>query len=150
MANDENDETEDNAAEAEMKSISVNVRDGFVASSDEYELVAADFSQMEMRILAQLSEDEKLLSLFQQGEGGDIYRMMASACFGVPLEQVTEELRSRAKTISLGIIYGMVGCMSLQFWSCCVKREEIGSRKLGPKALHAPEDGRQALCCIAA
>lgn len=78
----EGDEKETEEACNDMSAISVSIRDGFCASSDEYEMVAADFSQMEMRILAQLSEDDKLLSLFQQqGSGGDIYRMMASACF---------------------------------------------------------------------
>ena len=68
-------------------------------------LVSADYSQVELRLLAHLSKDENLVAAFGRGE--DIHRRTASLVFHVPLEQVPGELRSRAKAINFGIIYGM-------------------------------------------
>ncbi len=68
-------------------------------------LLAADYSQVELRILAHLSGDESLLSAFQQGE--DIHASTASKILGVPLEQVTPDMRRLAKSINFGLIYGM-------------------------------------------
>lgn len=64
---------------------------------------------MEMRILAFTSRDQALLGLFNSAHSAenDVYRLMASLCFGVPVERVSKEERDRAKTISLGIVYGM-------------------------------------------
>jgi DNA polymerase-1 len=68
-------------------------------------LVSADYSQVELRLLAHLSKDENLVAAFGRGE--DIHRRTASLVFHVPLEQVPSEMRSRAKAINFGIIYGM-------------------------------------------
>jgi DNA polymerase-1 len=68
-------------------------------------LVAADYSQIELRILAHLSDDPVLQDAFRQGQ--DIHRRTASEMFQVPLELVTPELRNRAKAINFGIIYGI-------------------------------------------
>ena len=66
--------------------------------------VVADYSQIELRLMAHLSGDPAFVSAFRAG--GDIHRQTASVIFGVPLEQVTSEMRSRAKTINFGTIYG--------------------------------------------
>jgi DNA polymerase-1 len=66
--------------------------------------VVADYSQIELRLMAHLSKDPAFVAAFQAG--GDIHRQTASVIFGVPLEQVTGEMRSRAKTINFGTIYG--------------------------------------------
>lgn len=68
-------------------------------------LVVADFSQIEMRILAEMSNDETLLAAFHSG--ADLHRMTASNMLGVPLEAVTTEQRSQAKGLNYGLIYGM-------------------------------------------
>jgi DNA polymerase-1 len=67
-------------------------------------LLSADYSQIELRILAHVSQDESLLKAFQ--EGADIHVRTASEVFGVPPEEVTAEQRSRTKAINFGIIYG--------------------------------------------
>ncbi len=68
-------------------------------------LVIADYSQIEMRILADFSGDEALLQAFNSG--ADLHRATASQMFGVPLESVTREQRERAKSLNYGLIYGM-------------------------------------------
>ncbi len=70
-----------------------------------YRMVAADYSQIELRIMAHLSGDEGLLGAFKKGE--DIHRATAAEVFGMPLEQVTSEQRRSAKAINFGLIYGM-------------------------------------------
>ena len=64
-----------------------------------------DYSQIELRIIAALSEEETMIKAFQNGE--DIHASTASQVFGVPLEEVTREQRSNAKTVNFGIIYGV-------------------------------------------
>jgi DNA polymerase-1 len=66
--------------------------------------VVADYSQIELRLMAHLSKDPAFVAAFRAG--GDIHRQTASVIFGVPLDQVTGEMRSRAKTINFGTIYG--------------------------------------------
>jgi DNA polymerase-1 len=66
--------------------------------------VVADYSQIELRLMAHLSGDPAFIKAFQ--EGGDIHRQTASVIFGVPVEQVTAEMRARAKTINFATIYG--------------------------------------------
>ncbi|HET8581523.1 MAG TPA: DNA polymerase [Candidatus Paceibacterota bacterium] len=80
------------------------IRDAFRASEG-YQLVAIDYSQIELRIAAGLSGDERLIEVFR--EGGDIHRSVASRVFGVPPENVDAEMRRRAKVINFGILYGM-------------------------------------------
>jgi DNA polymerase-1 len=70
-----------------------------------YRLICADYSQIELRLLAHLSQDKALLDAFSQEQ--DIHAAVASQVFGVPLEEVTREQRGRAKTINFGIIYGV-------------------------------------------
>ncbi len=81
------------------------IREAFVPSRDGWLLLSADYSQVELRILAHISKDENLLKAFRKGE--DIHKDTASLVFGIPPEEVTPEMRSQAKTINFGIIYGM-------------------------------------------
>ncbi len=77
----------------------------FTARSEEFVLVGADYSQIELRVLAHLCGDDDMVDAFTHG--GDIHARTASVLFGVPPEEVTPEMRSRAKTVNFGIIYGM-------------------------------------------
>lgn len=79
------------------------IRRGFIPREG-WVLVAADYSQIELRILAHLSRDPAFVQAFQQG--GDIHRQTAAIIFDVPLDAVTAEMRSRAKTINFATIYG--------------------------------------------
>ena len=81
------------------------VRKAFVPRSEEYTLLAADYSQIELRIIAALSEEETMIEAFKNGE--DIHASTASKVFNVPLNDVTREQRSNAKTVNFGIIYGV-------------------------------------------
>lgn len=80
------------------------IRQAFVARKG-YKIVAADYSQIELRIMAHLANDEGMLKAF--AEGKDIHRSTASEIFGVPLDEVTGEQRRNAKAINFGLIYGM-------------------------------------------
>ncbi len=80
------------------------IREAFVAE-DGYTFVSFDFSQVELRIAAFLSGDEQLLSIFRAGT--DIHSGVASRVFGVPVEEVTKNMRRQAKVINFGILYGM-------------------------------------------
>lgn len=80
------------------------IRQAFIARKG-YKVVAADYSQIELRIMAHLSQDKGLLTAF--AEGKDIHRATAAEVFGVPLEQVTNDQRRSAKAINFGLIYGM-------------------------------------------
>jgi len=79
------------------------IRRAFVAAPGAL-LLTADYSQIELRLLAHLSGDSAFVQAFEQG--GDIHRQTAALIFGVPQEQVTPEMRARAKTINFGTIYG--------------------------------------------
>jgi DNA polymerase I len=81
------------------------IRRAFVASGERNVLLAADYSQIELRVLASMSHDERLMQAFLAGE--DIHRATASAVFGVPLEAVTADQRRIAKVVNFGIIYGI-------------------------------------------
>lgn len=81
------------------------VRKAFVPRNDEYVLLAADYSQIELRIIAALSEEENMITAFKNGE--DIHASTAAKVFNVPLEEVTREQRGNAKTVNFGIIYGV-------------------------------------------
>jgi DNA polymerase I-like protein with 3'-5' exonuclease and polymerase domains len=80
------------------------IRRGFVAEEG-FELVSFDYSQMELRIAAHISGDPQMREFFAQG--ADIHRMTAAAVFGVPGEEVSDEMRFRAKALNFGVLYGM-------------------------------------------
>lgn len=81
------------------------IRKAFIARDENYTLLAADYSQIELRIIAALSGETTMIEAFKKGE--DIHRSTASKVFNVPLEEVTKEQRSNAKTVNFGIIYGV-------------------------------------------
>lgn len=81
------------------------VRKAFVATDNDHILLAADYSQIELRIIAALSKEPNMIASFKNGE--DIHRATAARVFNVPLEEVTREQRSHAKTVNFGIIYGV-------------------------------------------
>jgi DNA polymerase-1 len=80
------------------------IRQAFVAPKG-YKMMAADYSQVELRIMAHLSEDKSLLKAFSNGV--DVHRATAAEVFGVPLDEVDTEQRRAAKAINFGLIYGM-------------------------------------------
>jgi DNA polymerase-1 len=80
------------------------IRQAFIAPQG-YQILAADYSQIELRIMAHLSGDHSLLIAFQTGQ--DIHRHTAADIFALPFEQITHEQRRKAKTINFGLIYGM-------------------------------------------
>ncbi len=80
------------------------IRQGFIPEEGMW-LLSADYSQIELRILAQISGDERLREAFRKDE--DVHAHTASLLFHCPLDQVTEEMRRRAKVINFGVIYGM-------------------------------------------
>lgn len=79
------------------------IRHGFVPAEG-WSFVVADYSQIELRLMAHLSGDPAFIAAFREGE--DIHRQTAALIFGVPAEQVTADMRARAKTINFGTIYG--------------------------------------------
>ncbi|MCW2606518.1 MAG: polymerase, partial [Frankiales bacterium] len=81
------------------------IRQGFVAGRGFEALMTADYSQIEMRIMAHLSQDDGLKEAFHTGE--DLHTFVASRAFGVPVEQVDPELRRRVKAMSYGLAYGL-------------------------------------------
>ncbi|WP_418512932.1 DNA polymerase I [Corallibacter sp.] len=81
------------------------VRKAFIPRSQDYTLLAADYSQIELRIIAALSEEETMIEAFNNGE--DIHASTAAKVFNVAIEDVTREQRSNAKTVNFGIIYGV-------------------------------------------
>ncbi len=81
------------------------IRDGFVVGEGYAELMTADYSQIEMRIMAHLSKDEGLVKAFNTGE--DLHSFVASRAFDVPIDEVTPELRRRVKAMSYGLAYGL-------------------------------------------
>ena len=81
------------------------IRKAFIPRDNNHLIVAADYSQIELRIIAALSEDPDMISAFKNGE--DIHQSTASKVFNIPLIEVSREQRSNAKTINFGIIYGV-------------------------------------------
>ncbi len=81
------------------------IRKAFIARDENYTLVSADYSQIELRVIAALSGEENMIKAFQNNE--DIHKSTASKVFNVPLEEVSREQRSHAKTVNFGIIYGV-------------------------------------------
>lgn len=98
------------SAEPNLQNIPVRTELGkvfrkFFVAEEGNVLIDADYSQIELRILAHVSGDETLISAFKNGE--DIHAITASGVFGIPVEAVNSELRKRAKAINFGIIYGI-------------------------------------------
>ncbi|MEV7098169.1 DNA polymerase I [Amycolatopsis sp. NPDC051045] len=81
------------------------IRDAFVVGEGYTELMTADYSQIEMRIMAHLSKDEGLIEAFNSGE--DLHTFVASRAFSMPPEEITPELRYRVKAMSYGLAYGL-------------------------------------------
>lgn len=80
------------------------VREAFIPRGEDFVLLAADYSQIELRLIAEISGDEAMLEAFQKGQ--DIHRATAARVFEVPYEEVEREQRYRAKTVNFSIIYG--------------------------------------------
>ena len=99
------------SAEPNLQNIPVRLEVGrrlrkfFVPSEPGWLILAADYSQIELRVLAHFSGDEELIRAFQ--EGRDIHTCTAAEVFGVPEEEVTREMRRRAKAVNFGIVYGI-------------------------------------------
>ena len=81
------------------------IRRAFIPSDEEHVLLSADYSQVELRLMAHLSGDESLIAAFEHGE--DIHAATAGRLFGKPLGEVTHDERRKAKTANFGIIYGI-------------------------------------------
>ena len=81
------------------------IRECFTASSENTKLIDADYSQIELRVLADMADDTNMIKAFV--DGTDIHAVTASQVFNVPLEGVTKELRSKAKAVNFGIVYGI-------------------------------------------
>jgi DNA polymerase-1 len=81
------------------------IRAAFIPRDNDYLLLSADYSQIELRIMAELSGDESMLEAFASGT--DIHTVTAASVYKVPLENVTREMRDRAKAVNFGILYGI-------------------------------------------
>ncbi|MCF8365454.1 MAG: DNA polymerase I, partial [Bacteroidales bacterium] len=81
------------------------IRKAFVPRNNDYILLAADYSQIELRLIAELSKDEAMMEAFIKGL--DIHTATASKVYGVPLEEVSKDMRRNAKTVNFGIVYGI-------------------------------------------
>ncbi len=80
------------------------IRKSFIPSGPDFKILSADYSQIELRIIAALSEDKEMITAFKKGE--DIHAATASKVFNVPLEEVDRDMRSKSKAVNFGIIYG--------------------------------------------
>ncbi len=80
------------------------IRKAFVPRNENHTILSADYSQIELRVIASLSEDKNMCEAFVSGK--DIHQATAAKVFNVPLEEVTKEMRSKAKAVNFGIIYG--------------------------------------------
>lgn len=85
--------------------LGAQIRKAFSADGDSDILVAADYSQIELRVLAHIANDEVMIDAFLRGQ--DIHRRTASEVFDCPLEEVTSQMRSSAKAVNFGIVYGI-------------------------------------------
>ena len=82
-----------------------DIRKAFVASDDNHLILAADYSQIELRIVAHVCGDERMIETFRRND--DIHASMAAHIFGVPQDEVTKDMRRSAKTVNFGILYGI-------------------------------------------
>ncbi len=80
------------------------IREAFIPQNKSYQFLSADYSQIELRLLAHLSKDPSLIEAFEKGQ--DIHTFTASLVFGVPIDMVTSEMRYQAKAVNFGILYG--------------------------------------------
>jgi DNA polymerase-1 len=80
------------------------IRSAFKPQDSQWSFISADYSQIELRLLAHLSEDPVLLRAFNEGE--DVHAYTASVVFDIPLKEVTDEMRHKAKAVNFGILYG--------------------------------------------
>lgn len=81
------------------------IRKAFIASDDQHVLLSADYSQIELRVMAHICSDEHLIEAFRKNE--DVHTLTASKIFNVPIESVSADMRRKAKTANFGIIYGI-------------------------------------------
>ena len=100
------------SADPNLQNIPIRTKMGremrrYFIADEGYSLVDADYSQIELRLLAHISDDYNMIDAFSSGE--DIHRKTAAAVFGVPEESVNEEMRKRAKAVNFGIVYGISG-----------------------------------------
>lgn len=100
------------------------VRESFIPKNEDYILFAADYSQIELRIIAALSKEENMIQAFKDGQ--DIHATTAAKVYGIPLEEVTREQRGNAKAVNFGILYGQ-GAFTLA--------DQIGMSRKEAKAL---------------
>jgi DNA polymerase-1 len=109
----EREEKEGKGTELIIPHFSINVRDSFVAKNG-FTLISADYSQLELRVLASVSGDSNLIQVFTK-QHGDIHAEVAAAVTHKPLREVTDDDRTKAKRIVYGILYGMgVGTLAAQ------------------------------------
>ncbi len=100
------------SADPNLQNIPIRTKMGremrrYFVAKEGYTLVDADYSQIELRLLAHISDDYNMISAFN--DGVDIHRKTAAAVFGLPEETVNEEMRKRAKAVNFGIVYGISG-----------------------------------------
>ena len=81
------------------------IRKAFVCKNNDYLMLSADYSQIELRVIAALSKDPNMISAFKNNE--DIHSSTAAKVFNIDIDKVTKEQRSNAKTVNFGIIYGV-------------------------------------------
>lgn len=99
------------STEPNLQNIPIRLEEGrkirkvFIPSEPDHYIVTADYSQIELRILAHISQDERFLEAFSNNE--DIHTRTAAEVFGVPVEEVSREMRGRAKAVNFGIVYGI-------------------------------------------
>ncbi len=100
------------SADPNLQNIPVKTKLGremrrYFEADDGYVLIDADYSQIELRLLAHISDDYNMCEAFREGE--DIHRKTAAAVFGIPEEEVSEQMRKKAKAVNFGIVYGISG-----------------------------------------
>ncbi len=100
------------SAEPNLQNIPIRTKMGrqmrkYFIARDGYTLVDADYSQIELRLLAHIADDYHMIEAFKDGE--DIHRKTAAAVFGIPEESVTDDMRKKAKAVNFGIVYGISG-----------------------------------------
>ena len=81
------------------------IRKAFIPRNEEYQILSADYSQIELRIMAAFSQDDSMLEAFNNGL--DVHKATAAKVFHVPLDEVNSDMRRKAKTVNFGIIYGV-------------------------------------------